>query len=117
MGLLSRLHEQGLTVALAGGRLQVEPRSALTEALRATIRINKGTLIREVEDALAGQFDLTDQFSAALRLGALQVCEPCIHFRPRPGREPDGWCGKFADATWARVPFQCTGYETQGEQG
>jgi hypothetical protein len=48
MSTLASLRRHGLRVKSDAGRLLVEPRAALTEALRSTIRINKGAILREL---------------------------------------------------------------------
>lgn len=48
MALLAQLRERGLRVVAQGDALLVEPRSALTDELRAMIRANKPQLLREL---------------------------------------------------------------------
>ena len=49
MARLAQLRDQGLTLQAAGEQLFVEPRSAITEPLRETIRANKTAILRDLE--------------------------------------------------------------------
>lgn len=48
MTLLAQLQGRGLRVTIQGDALLVEPRSALTDEMRAMIRANKRLLLREL---------------------------------------------------------------------
>lgn len=48
--LLADLQHRGLRIRAAGEALIVEPRSALTDELRAAIRANKPAILRELAD-------------------------------------------------------------------
>jgi hypothetical protein len=39
------------------------------------------------------------------------TCAACQHFAVRPDAQPDGHCGRYVTETWARIPFQCGGFE------
>jgi hypothetical protein len=49
MPLLRALRAQGLRITADGQRILVSPREALSEAAKATIRINKAAILRELE--------------------------------------------------------------------
>jgi len=51
MTALVRLRAAGLKLTASGGRLLVEPRSALTDELRELIRANKSALLKELRAA------------------------------------------------------------------
>jgi hypothetical protein len=61
-------------------------------------------------DPLTRMDEMTQEFTAALRLGCLKVCAHCKHFQMCPGNAPDGWCSRYRCETWSRVPFSCDGY-------
>jgi hypothetical protein len=48
--LLKQLRGHGLVLSAAGDQLLVQPRSALTEPLRETIRASKAAILGELED-------------------------------------------------------------------
>lgn len=35
------------------------------------------------------------------------ACGSCAHFRPAPGKQPDGWCVKHRTETWAQFAGGC----------
>jgi hypothetical protein len=53
MALLAQLRNEGLTLRAVGEQLLVEPRSALSDSLRSTIRANKTAIVRELKDEVA----------------------------------------------------------------
>lgn len=108
MSPLQQLRAEGFRVTSSGGKLVVEPRSALTDATRQTIRASKAEILAEIErDA---PLDLRPGFQAALRLGKLVTCWRCENFQPRSGAYPDGHCGRLDAPAWRHVPFQCAEY-------
>lgn len=119
MGLLSRLRDQGLRVGLAHGRLTVAPRSALTDAVRTTIRVNRDALIRELGAEARSQHaaviaardaSMLAEFTRALEAGALQVCCNCRHFSFASDPTAPGQCAHYAEEVMAFVPFQCRAF-------
>ncbi|MEP7246889.1 MAG: hypothetical protein ABI885_24845 [Gammaproteobacteria bacterium] len=50
MSTLAQLRELGLTLSAVGDVLTVEPRSTITDKLRATIRAAKAGILRELAD-------------------------------------------------------------------
>ena len=35
------------------------------------------------------------------------ACGSCLHFRPAPGKQPDGWCTRHKVETWAQYAGGC----------
>jgi hypothetical protein len=89
----------------------VEPRAAITEATRATIRINKAALLRELEAETqdrrqviraASEGTQLRQYRDALVLGRLHLCGNCARFVFGPDPAGPGVCSKFG---FGLVPF------------
>jgi hypothetical protein len=117
VGVLASLREQGLRVTAEGQSLFVEPRLAITEALKSTIRINKGAILHEleVEDserraaiiaarAAAG----LEYWRAPLLLGRLHLCGNCSRYAFGPDPAGSGTCSLHGDLLLAfAMPFPC----------
>jgi hypothetical protein len=126
MGVLAHLRNQGLRITADGGRLLVEPRAAITEAIKSTIRVNKGAILRELSAEAsdrhtaiqaAGQAarPVLDDFRQALALGRLHVCGNCSRYTFGTDPAGGGTCSLHGDGLLAFLPFDCrdfTGAET-----
>lgn len=102
MPAVARLRSAGLRLTAQGDTLLVEPRSALTDELRALIKAHK----TEILEALAAE--------GVVGPGEV-LCRECSHFDARTGAKPDGWCRRYREETWSSVPFTCLGYEPADE--
>jgi len=124
MGLLAHLRDRGLRIHADAGRLFVEPRAGLTEELKATIRCNKGSILRElsaeavdraaaIRAATEAARPILAEYRAALVLGHLRMCCGCRYFAF--GHDPVdlGSCQRFAAETAPFVPFRCGGFEVR----
>jgi hypothetical protein len=119
MALLAELREQGVRLSADGETVTVRPRAALTDALRATIRMHKAAILRELaaeavnrRKAIAAARDAAplSEYRAALILGRLHLCANCAQFTF--GSEPTrGQCRLFGVEAIAFVPFQCPDYQ------
>lgn len=132
--MLAELRTVVLRFAIDGDRLLVEPKSALTDALRTVIRVNKPAILRELADdankqALAPGHPLQHpelpqsqtgrvrdttplvNFREALVLGRLHVCCNCSAFSFGTVPAGIGHCRRFDVEAWPFVPFWCSGFE------
>jgi len=117
MSLLTQLRGYGLTVSVSGQTLRVEPGSSLTSEIRNTIRANKATILRELEQEVRAEHEApvesddlggpTD-FREALIQGRLVICANCSRFKPGDLPAALGHCRWFNVETWPCVPFSCT---------
>jgi hypothetical protein len=116
VGVLGSLRGLGLRVRAQDQKLFVEPRSAITEEIKSTIRINKGAILRELEiegakrcAAVIAARDAAglDYWRAALVLGHLHLCGNCDSYAF--GADPAGLgsCKKHGDGLLAYLPFSC----------
>jgi hypothetical protein len=120
MNLLARLRSQGLRIVARSGRLLVEPKAAITEATRTTIRINKAALLRELEAETrerhraiqaACEAAQLGQYRTALLLGRLHLCGNCASFTFGLDPAGPGACTKFGDGPVPfAAPFWCSGF-------
>ena len=108
MGLLPELRSAGLRLTARGEQLLVEPKTALTDELRAVIRQRKHELLREL--AKEAEAPLAD-FRAALVMGRLHVCCNCSEFRFGADPAGLGHCRRFNVEAAPFVPFWCAGFE------
>jgi uncharacterized membrane protein len=120
MALVVRLREQGLRLKPAGQNLIVEPRSALTDALRELIKRNKPEILRELADearrshrAIAAARDAAPlaDFRAALVTGRLYLCCNCAQFAFTADPAALGRCHRFSVEAAPFIPFWCVGFE------
>jgi TubC N-terminal docking domain len=110
--MLAELRAAGLQLTAQDGMVYVEPKSALTDELRATIREHKPAILRVLEqEAVARMTEMVTEFAEGLRIGCVVLCEHCVAFTSRPDSLPDGWCSRYQCETWSRVPFACAGYQ------
>jgi hypothetical protein len=125
MSAVAQLRSAGLTLTASGSTLLVEPRSGLTDELRALIRANKSAILEaltaeasERRKAIKSTRDAAtlgmEEFRAALVLGRLHVCCNCQQFTfgTHPGRF--GHCRRFDLEAAPFVPFWCSGFEASG---
>jgi hypothetical protein len=119
MGLLGQLRDQGLQFTAEGDRLNVQPRAALTDALRTTIRINKPAILRALKvewEAHRKALQITrdaaplEEYRAGLTLGRLHLCGNCSAFTFASDPASMGQCSRFGDA-WPFVPFYCAAFQ------
>jgi hypothetical protein len=88
MALLEQLRNEGLRLRVAGDQILVEPRGALTESLRATIRANKIELLRDLaHEAICAQERRYTKVEGELqahpeRLRAFDVMDPPLAAAP-----------------------------------
>lgn len=90
MLLLAQLRERGLRITAQSDALLVEPRSVLTDELRAMIRANKRQLLRE----LTGEF-LERRIRAMAKRWEYSPDE-LADVLVRARRDPDGWARAVA---------------------
>jgi len=123
MGVLAHLRNQGLRITADGRRLLVEPRAAITEAIKSTIRVNKGAILRDlsaeasdrraaIQAAAQAASPVLDDFRPALLLGRLHVCGNCS--RSAFGQDPAGagTCSMHGDGLVAfAMPFECREFQ------
>jgi hypothetical protein len=119
MPLLGQLRAQGLRITAAGQRLFVSPRDALSEAAKATIRINKVAILRELETeaserqaAIAAARDAArlDDWRAPLILGRLHLCGNCSRYRFGTDPAALGTCSLHGDGLLPFLPFDCSDF-------
>ena len=123
MGVLAHLREHGLRITADGGRLLVEPRTAITEAIKSTIRVNKGAILRElsaeasdrrtaIQAAAQAASPVLDDFRQALVLGRLHVCGNCSRYTFGQDPAGAGTCSVHGDGLLAfAMPFDCRDFE------
>ena len=120
MAVLTHLREQGLTVSANSGRLIVGPRAALTVAIRTTIRINKGAILRDLSAEARGramaivsarEASCIADFRHALVFGGFVVCGNCSRFTFGTDPAGDGQCSTFNENAAPFVPFTCSEFE------
>jgi hypothetical protein len=121
MSTLASLRRHGLRVMSDAGRLLVEPRAALTDALRSTIRINKGAILRELSTEAATRRKAIiaareaaplEEYRAALLLGRLHICGNCSRYSFGFDPAGPGTCFKHGEGLLAfRMPFQCSSFQ------
>jgi hypothetical protein len=122
MSAVARLREAGLRLMARGDTLIVEPRSALTDELRAVIRENKPAILRELASETSKAFATRrsaavsagpgmSDFGAALVLGRLHVCCNCRHFEFADEPSALGHCRQLGVESWPFVPFWCARFE------
>jgi hypothetical protein len=122
MSTLAGLRRHGLRVKSDAGRILVEPRAALTDALRSTIRINKGAILRELSTEAATRREAIidareaaplKEYRAALLLGRLHICGNCSRYSFGPDPAGPGSCLEHGEGLLAfRMPFQCSSFQT-----
>lgn len=118
--MLAELRAAGLRLTANSGTLYVEPASALTDELRATIRVHKSAILRELAEesrarsrailAARDGASLGD-FRAALVVGRLHVCCNCSAFSFGADAAGVGHCERFNVDAWPFVPFWCSGFK------
>lgn len=118
---LATLRTAGFEVSADAVKLYVEPASKLTDAQRASIRVYKHELLRELgaeseakKAAIRSVVEAADLggFRAALKAGDLHVCGNCSHFTFAPNPMAAGRCSKFGPGLAAfHMPFKCSGFE------
>lgn len=116
MSPLAQLRAQGLHITAAGGHLLVSPRKALGDAARTTIRVNKATILRELqaeaserEAAIVAARDAAGlaEWRAPLLLGRLRLCGKCAHFTFGPEPPSFGTCSLHGGGLLPFLPFDC----------
>jgi hypothetical protein len=124
MELLVTLRNAGLRLRADAGRLLVEPRAALTEATRATIRINKRAILRELDvevatwrNAMAAAAEQAglDDWRAPLLQGTLHLCGNCRHLRCDIDPAGRCHCGLHGEGLMPFLPFHCPDFEVSTE--
>lgn len=113
MSLLAQLRGQGLHLKADGGKLLVQPRTAITDAVSATIRVNKATILRELA-AISTARDAAglEEWRAPLVLGRLHLCGNCA--RHTFGADPGGLgtCAVHGEGLVAfAMPFHCPEFQ------
>lgn len=118
---LAALRTAGFDVSADAGRLYVKPASKLTDAQRASIRVYKHEILRELgaetearQTAIRSVAEAANlsEFRAALKHGDLHVCGDCACFTFASNPIDAGTCSKFGSglAPFA-MPFWCSGFE------
>ena len=121
MALLAELREQGVRVSAEGGALTAGPRSALTDAVRTTIRMHKAAILRELaasaadrEKATASARDAAPlgEYRAALVHGRLHLCGNCSRYSFGADPATAGTCALHGEGLLAfAMPFDCGDFE------
>jgi hypothetical protein len=110
----------GLILTTHGSTLLVEPRSGLTDELRALIRAEKPAILEELaaeaaerRKAIKSARDAAplSEYDAALILGRLYLCGNCAAFQFFSDPAGLGRCSSFKVETWPFIPFWCAGFE------
>jgi hypothetical protein len=118
---LASLRSAGFDVSADAGQLHVKPASSLTDGQRASIRLYKHELLRELyaetearKTSIRAVVEAADlkEFRVALKAGNLHVCGNCTHFTFAANPIDAGTCSKFGPGLAAfHLPFWCSGFE------